>query len=240
MAFAAGATGLLPFHPARLVARHDAGGGLTRMTVEAEREVVATYDSPGQYIEVRVEGETGFFVLANLPGASGWELVMRAGGGASDVLLTLVPGALLEVTGAIGLGFPMREARGNPVIVALGGTGIAAGPPIVGRRVTEGDATRTRVLVGIRTSGELAMRGDLEGWILAGVDVLVCLSKDDGQIEGIPYTYGYVQDMIRRNAGARLSPECRIFVVGTASMVDALKSVAPELGIAADHVHTNH
>jgi NAD(P)H-flavin reductase len=228
------------FHPARLVAREDAGGGLTRITVHAAHDIVATYTSPGQYVEALIEEETGFFVLASEPGANGWEFVMRPGGGASDVLLAARLGASFEVTLAIGDGFPMAEAHGHPLIVALGGSGIAAGRPIVRRRVTQGDAKRTQVLVGIRTRGELPTRDDLEAWMRAGVDVLVCLSKDDGPIEGIRYARGYVQDVLRA-CGAALPPAGgRIFAVGMASMVEALKGLAPALGIAQSHVYTNH
>ena len=210
------------------------------MTVAAERNIVATFTSPGQYIDVRVEDQTGFFVLANEPGAPEWELVLRAGGGASDVLLILGLGAPLEVTGAIGAGFPMRKAERHPLIVALGGTGVAAGRPIVARRISEGDASRTKVLVGIRTRAELPMRGELEAWLRSGVDVLVCLSQDDGSIEGIPYAHGYVQDVLRKSGAIPLPGECRLFAVGTGSMVDGLRRFALESGIAPDRVHTNH
>jgi NAD(P)H-flavin reductase len=228
------------FHPARLVARRDTGGGLTHMTLSTESSVVSSYQSPGQYVEVRADGQTGFFVLANEPGARKWDVILRSGGGASDVLLTLRPGASLEVTDAIGVGFPMREAREHPLIVALGGSGIAAGPPIVTRRIADGDAGRTRVLVGIRTATELPMRDDLEAWMRSGVDLLVCLSKDDGSIDKIPYEHGYVQDVLLARVPKPIASDCRVFVVGTGSMVDALKRIASELGIAPDHVQTNH
>jgi NAD(P)H-flavin reductase len=240
------------FHPARLVARRDAGGGMTQMTVEVPVEIAATHTSPGQYVEVRAEGRTGFFVLANAPGTPdvrSWDLVMRAGGNASDVLLTMPPGAELELTAAIGAGFPMADARGRPLIVALSGTGIAAGRPIVERRIAEGDAVNTRVLMGIRTRSELPMRDALEAWMRAGVEVLVCLSKDEGFIEGVPHAHGYVQNVLRsaKASGARSGAaredrweSARIFAVGMASMIQGLKAVAPELGISPENVHTNH
>jgi hypothetical protein len=32
----------------------------------------------------------------------------------------------------------------------------------------------------------------------------------------------------------------RVFAVGLSSMVDALRALAPRLGLSPDHVHTNH
>ncbi|MDP9001006.1 MAG: hypothetical protein M3O46_12935, partial [Myxococcota bacterium] len=140
----------------------------------------------------------------------------------------------------IGPGFPMGDARGRPLIVALSGTGVAAGRPIVRRRIAEDDAERTQVLVGIRRRGELPTRGDLEAWIQAGVDVLVCLSKDDGPIEGIRYAHGYVQDVLREGKRTLSLESGHIFAVGMSSMIDALKALSPELGVPRGHVHTNH
>src|SRR4029077_1756994 len=136
------------FHPARLVERDDAGGGLVRMTLATARDITQTHESPGQYVEVRADDQTGFFVLSSEPGAGAWQLVMRAGGGASDVLLSAAAGRDLEVTRALGEGFPMIEARSRPLLIVLGGSGVAAGPSLVRRRVLEGDALCTRVLVG--------------------------------------------------------------------------------------------
>jgi NAD(P)H-flavin reductase len=210
------------------------------MIIAVDAALASTYTSPGQYIEVRVDDKTGFFVLANESGALRWELILRAGGGASDVLLTLHPGAPFDVTEAIGTGFPMDEARGRPLVVALVGTGVAAGHPVVARRIVEGDASRTRVLIGIRTGAELPMRRELEAWLLSGVDVLVCMSKGGGSIEGIPFAHGYIQDALRTSGGTRLPKDCRVFAVGTSTMVEALKGLALESGIAAERVHTNH
>jgi NAD(P)H-flavin reductase len=243
------------FHPARLIAQRDAGGGMTQIAVEVPRDILATHTSPGQYVEVRTNGRTGFFVLANEPSppsadaretSGSWEFIMRPGGGASDVLVRMAPGSMLELTRAIGAGFPMSDARGRPLIVALSGTGIAAARPIVQRRIAEGDAARTYVFMGIRTSTELPMRRDLEGWMRAGVEVLVCLSKDDGSIDGVPHAHGYVQSVLQSvvSDGARAPRDrcanAHIFAVGMASMVQGLKALAPELGISAENVHTNH
>lgn len=230
----------VPFHAARLAAHEDAGGGLTRVILEVAPEVAVTYASPGQYVDVRVEGQTGFFVLASEPGHRSWELVMRAGGGASDVLLTAPDGASIEVTPALGEGFPMAEVARAPLVVALSGTGIAAGLPIVRYRVRDTDALRTHVFIGIRTRAELALRSEVEAWISNGVDVTVCLSNDDERIAGIQCAAGHVQDVLAARARAGTLSPGRIFAVGVASMIDALRARASDLGIAPEDVLTNH
>ena len=53
--------------------RTPAGAGLTRVVVVPAAEVAASHDTPGQYVEVRAEGQKGFFVLSSNPGASPWE-----------------------------------------------------------------------------------------------------------------------------------------------------------------------
>jgi len=228
------------FHPARLVARTDAGGGLSRLTVETGRDVLATYTSPGQYVEVRARGETGYFVLASDPGARGWEVILRSGGGASDVLLAMGVGESIEVSAAIGAGFPMDEARGRPVVIALSGTGIAAARPLVHRRMADGDAARTQLLVGVRARGELPIEGQLGRWAAEGLRVVVCFSQADGAPEDARFRRGYVQDVLLHRAELRPPPGARIFAVGLASMIEALRELAPALGIAPEHVHTNH
>ncbi|MGO9833735.1 MAG: hypothetical protein ACLP1X_05920 [Polyangiaceae bacterium] len=229
------------FRPARIGSRPDAGGGMTLIEVDPGRDVAATYGSPGQYTEVRVNGETGYFVLASAPQAPAWHLVMRSGG-AADVLLRMVPGDELEISEAIGPGFPMTIARGRPLVVALSGTGVAAGRPLVARRIADGDATRTEVLLGARTRSEVAMELDLDAWVSAGVRVVVCLSQDDALVEGTRYIRGYVQDALRERAVATANAlaGALIFAVGIPSMVDALRGLAPELGVRPEDVLTNH
>jgi NAD(P)H-flavin reductase len=197
--------------------RQPAGGGLTRIVLVPAAEVTASHDTPGQYVEVRADGQTGYFVLSSDPRTSPWELVMRAGGGASDVLLVMqLPGAV-EVTAAIGAGFPMRDVRGRELLVALGGTGIAAGPPVVRRRISDGDARLTRVWVGARGDA-LPLAGEIEAWRGAGVEVTVAT--------------GFVDEAMSAHIVA--APEAPIFAVGADAMVAALRSLAP------GRVHTNH
>lgn len=228
------------YHPARLVSRTDAGGGMTLVILEPEPGLALSYTSPGQYVEVRARGETGYFVLAGAPGAWPWELVMRPGGGVSDVLLAAEGELDVEVTAAIGDGFPLEASRGRLLVIALSGTGVAAGRPLVQRRIADGDAPLTQVWLGVRTHAELPLAADLEAWRAAGVPVVVCLSQPSDAPPGELFSHGYVQDVMAARISAGSLAEARVFAVGVASMVDALRALAPRLGLTAERVHTNH
>jgi hypothetical protein len=111
----------------------------------------------------------------------------------------------------------MVDVRGRELLVALGGTGIAAGPPVVRRRIREGDARLTRVWVGARTEA-LPLSGEVEAWRAAGVEVTVA--------------NGFVDEAMRPHIAA--APEAPVFAVGAEALVTALRSLAP------GRVHTNH
>ena len=232
------------FYGVHLLRREDAGGGLARVILDPGESLALSYTDPGQYVEVRAAGETGYFVLASEPRARPWELIMRAGGGVSDVLLVASPGDPLEITRAIGSGFPMGEARGRRLILALGGTGVAAALPILHRRMGDGDERLTTILVGLRNEDEIPIQRDLETWARRGVDVVVCLSQGrrapaSGKVR---LGRGYIQDILRELAAAEGGAlrGSLVFAVGPTSMVTSLRELAPELGIAAGNVVTNH
>jgi NAD(P)H-flavin reductase len=230
----------VPYYPARLATRSDTGGGMTLVILEPEPSLAPRYTSPGQYVEVRLQGQTGYFVLAGAPGELPWELVMRAGGGVSDVLLPAPLGVDVEVTAPLGSGFPMDAARGRPLVIALSGTGVAAGRPLVRHRISDGDAALTQVWLGVRTQAELPLAADLAAWRAAGVPVVVCLSQPTDVPTEELYARGYVQDVMAARIPAGSLADAHVFAVGVSSMIDAVRALAPRLGLPVERVHTNH
>src|SRR5689334_10725071 len=100
---------------AMLSARRDAGGGLFLVTLRMPDEIAARYVAPGQYAEIIIGADSGYFVLAGKVGAAEWELLVRMNGGASDALVMLPLGSTIDVMGPLGNGFPLSRANGRPL-----------------------------------------------------------------------------------------------------------------------------
>jgi NAD(P)H-flavin reductase len=136
----------------------------------------------------------------------------------------------------------MADVAGRPLVVVLGGTGVAAGRPIVRRRIREGDAARTWVFVAVRRREESALEGDIDAWADAGATVFVCLSQGSTAEDGGRFVHGRIPDILRAFAASHPGAieSALVFFVGTASMVETLREAAPSLGIRPEDVLTNH
>jgi NAD(P)H-flavin reductase len=240
----------LALHEATLRGKEEAGGGLVRLTLEPGERVAASYVRPGQYIALRAAGKDAYFVLAGDVGEPSWELVLRPGGDAALAALGTSHGARVEVSEAQGAGFPMEEAKGRPLTVAVTGSGIAAGRPVVRARVRAGEASATELLVGVRTLAEVPLERELGEWSRAGVAVTVCLSREAVPEGRAGFASGYVQDVARARAGgfggvpqrSRGISRARrmIFAAGVKDMLVAIRVLAADLGVAESDVRTNY
>jgi hypothetical protein len=90
------------------------------------------------------------------------------------------------------------------------------------------------------------MADELLTWAAAGVDVTVCLSQGDSAAidTRLGTLRGYVQDVLREKVASRallLEPDrTLVFAVGGASVVEALRRVAPALGLPPERIRTNY
>ncbi len=225
-------------HPATLYSRADAGGGLVRLLIEPPAAIAATFEHPGQYVLLRAGEKSSYYVLANDVGDERWELLVRPGGAVATGVLAAPLGDSLEVSAALGSGFPMEEARGRELLIVVTGSGIAAARPVVRARLRERETCPTEVLVGVRTRTEVPLTAELAEWSRAGTRVTVCLSREsvDPELEG--YAAGYVQDVARATPSP--SPGRMIFAAGVNGMVQAIRSLARELGALESDVRTNY
>jgi NAD(P)H-flavin reductase len=216
----------------RLAARREVGGGMTLFAFDVPDALRRTYVRPGQYAHFGVDGSTGYFVLGSREGRSPWEILLRGGGGAADQLMGAQAGAQIQASEALGDGFPVESARREDAIVVVTAGALAAARAVVGRRIEDGDAARTRVVVGARTIDTVPLEDELDAMRARGVRVRVVLSAPSAPA---PYDRGYVQHVLERDWTDR----AWLFVAGAPAMVADVRAAAAALGAPGERVVSN-
>ena len=219
-------------HVAHVLARRDAGGEMTLVTFDVPAALRESYTHPGQYALFTFGEDEGYFVLASQVGRAPWEILLRARGGVADSLLAAPIGAPVSVSRAIGEGFPVERARGEDAVVVVTAAAIGAARATVSRRIDDGDATRTRLVVGARDERTLPLANELADMRRAGVPVRIVLSTAD-----VPtYDRGYVQHALAREPFG----DAWVFIAGAPEMVDGVRAVATARGVAPERIISNN
>jgi NAD(P)H-flavin reductase len=217
-----------------LTERRDAGAGLKLVTLTPPPDVAQSYHAPGQYIEVRGES-AGFFVLAGEVGAPSWELLVRKNGGASDTLTDAPEGTPIEVVGPLGKGFPLEQAHGRSLVVAVAGSALAVTRPILRDRIARQEGPSTSVYIGARTAKDVALAREVTGWVHAGVRVVLCLSRpeldDEHMLPEAKRSGGYVQRVLMTDVDGGVVKDGLIFAAGPAGMLEELRALPGALGL---------
>jgi NAD(P)H-flavin reductase len=230
--------------------REPAGGGLDRVRLVVGPDRADTHTRHGQYVELRHQGPApstssattiaaavrGYFAIASAPGQRTWELLVRDDGSMSERLRNLPLGSQVVVSDATGAGFPVESAHERPLVLAVTGSGISAVRSTLGARIEQGDARRTYLLYGIRDRSDLALASELEAVRAAGVEVAVCLSRE--QVDQPGFHRGHVQD-VARTRGWKLTGGL-VFAAGNGAMIAGMRDAAPALGLSPDDVRLNH
>lgn len=204
------------------------------MTLTPPSSHAAAYRSPGQYIQVRTDSGSGYFVLAGECRAPSWEILVRNNGEASTDLIGAPEGTVVGATSALGKGFPLERARGRALAIAVVGSALSVARPLMRDRVAHREAPLTSIYVGVRSSREIPLVDEVAGWAHAGARLVLCLSRaadDDAAVlaEAVRGE-GYVQTVIQAEIASRklgASPESQmIFAAGPAGMLDAMRGLA--------------
>jgi NAD(P)H-flavin reductase len=226
--------------PGRVVRLQDVGGGVTQIALVPPGAFVASYTTPGQYIRLATGGKSTYFALAGDPGDATWEILVRGGGDVSDALVAGSPDEEVEISGALGEGFPVHEALGRHLYVVATGTGLGAVRPVLRARVREGLATSTELFFGVRRAVDVPLPDELDALRAVGMGVTLCCSREGAP--GTGWEPGYVQDALTRRAARapRGTGRSLVFAAGVAGMIDALRAVAARLGMDETDVRTNY
>ncbi len=212
--------------------RRDVGGGLWLVSFGAA-EASETHRIPGQYAWIEVGEVGGYFVLANRAGDPIWDVIVRGGGAAAEVLMRANVGDRISVTVALGRGFPCEETLSRELVIAVPTSAIAVARPIALWRIDHGVAAHTTLLIGARDKTDVPLHQELDEFRAAGVDVIVCLSRN-GSMGAPGFEDGYVQEVALR----KFPTDTPVFFV--AGGTKAENGVRSTFGARGAEVHSNY
>jgi NAD(P)H-flavin reductase len=119
---------------------------------------------------------------------------VRAAGNVTRALARKGPGEQIALRGPFGSSWPMEEARGQDIVIACGGIGLAPLRPAIYHILRHrSDYGRVILLYGSRTPGDLLYSEEYNTWRNAGieVEVTVDIGADDwrGNIGVVPVLF---------------------------------------------------
>jgi len=223
----------------RLVRRRDAGGRLTLVELDVSPDLAASYRAPGQYLALELPAKRSYLALAGDPQAARWTLLVRQGAEAGDAIEALPIGASVELSGALGSGFPLPLAAGRRLIIVATGGALAAVRPVIRARIAAGMAASTEVLLGVRSRVDVPLSEEVESTRAEGVALTLCCSREAVEEPGA--TTGYVQAALLRCAAAEpsLRSGALVFAAGSPAMIAAVREALVAIGLEASDLHTN-
>ena len=227
------------FYPVTLARRWDEAQDLVGLHVAlAGTPIAASFHNPGQYVQLKLpSGKVGFFAIASRPGeGDGFDFLVKVGGEIPDELLAMAPGDRLEMTEAMGQGYPIQHHRGKDVLLFAVGSGISPIRSLIWYLAAHrADYAGVTLFFGARTPAHFAYQDELGAWAAGGVQVIRVTSREDGTEAG--YVHGYVQNAVKAHP---LVPDNTVaFVCGMAPMVQDVTAELGALGVPSDRIFQN-
>lgn len=228
------------FHPVTLARRWDEAEELFGIQVDlAGTDLAGSFQNPGQYVQLRLpSGLVGFFAIASRPGTGDhFEFLVKSGGEIPDELLALPPGSRLELTAAMGQGYPIQHHRGKDVLLFAVGSGISPIRSLIWYLAAHrADYAGVTLFFGARTPKHFAYQDEVAAWQAEGVQVIRVVSReDDGTDAG--YVHGYVQNAVKVHP---IVPANTVaFVCGMKPMVEGVTTELAAIGVSGDRIFQN-
>jgi NAD(P)H-flavin reductase len=138
--------------------------------------------APGQFNMLGVPGHAEVPIsISGDPERRELEHTVRAVGSATRALGRLRRGDWVSLRGPYGVGWPMRAARGAPVVIVAGGIGLAPLKSVIHSVLARRREFGPLVIVyGARTPADLLFQRELERWAKQhDVQVLVTVDRGD-------------------------------------------------------------
>jgi ferredoxin-NADP reductase len=204
---------------------------------ETPRARTLTFDLPGwpghragQHVDVRLTAEDGYraqrsYSIASPPGASRLELTVERldDGEVSPWLVDEArPGDEIELRGPIGGYFVWEPARGGPLLLVAGGSGLVPLMAIERHRRAVAPEVASTVLVSARGPEDLLYARELEG--------AAVVTYTRTHPEGWTGYARRVDEAMLAEAGAPPEARPRCFVCGPTSFVEVVAEALVALG----------
>lgn len=226
------------FHPVILAERWHETPELAGICLAPEHKGHAeSFTTPGQYLALRVSpGETGYFAIANQPGAARFELLVKRGTRITEALLALPLGSRLEATAAQGAGYPVDKQHGKDVLLFAVGSGISPIRSLIGHLAAHRrDYAGVTLFVGARTPEDIAYAPELAAWEHAGMQIVRVVSRAE---DGAGYVRGYVQEALR--AHPLEAARTVAYVCGMPAMVAGVSAELTARGVDPAAIFQNY
>jgi NAD(P)H-flavin reductase len=218
----------------------------TVRAVTAETPGVATFEltfddpaagyafRPGQFNMLYLPGvgEIAISVSSDPADPERLHHTIRTVGNVTRAVARLKPGDRIGVRGPYGTAWPVEECRGQDVIIAAGGLGLAPLRPAIYHLIRyPADYGKVSVLYGARTPADLLYANEYERWRSAGLDVQVTVDVGSPSWRG---SVGFVTALL---ANLLLDPaRTSLFTCGPEVMMRFVAGGAVTRGVPAESV----
>eukprot|EP00545_Synedropsis_sp_CCMP1620_P003086 CAMPEP_0119030276 /NCGR_PEP_ID=MMETSP1176-20130426/40949_1 /TAXON_ID=265551 /ORGANISM="Synedropsis recta cf, Strain CCMP1620" /LENGTH=279 /DNA_ID=CAMNT_0006986643 /DNA_START=15 /DNA_END=854 /DNA_ORIENTATION=- len=223
-------------------------GASVTVNVELDADVAKEYATPGQYVQLRLDGDTKplFLAVCSSPDSesSNFEFLIKKTEG-NEWLTTAAAGTAVEVSQVLGGGFPMEEnldslkfdfPTQNVMLFAVG-SGIAPIKAAIESGQIKNDAggRSARLYYGERTPDDLCFTDDFPKWEAAGIEVVPVLSQPPSDWAG---RSGYVQNALEED-GVPIPRNSGALLCGMKGMAESVKDILEKAGVFEGRILTN-
>jgi NAD(P)H-flavin reductase len=200
--------------------------------------VAASYRfAPGQFNMMYLPGLGEVAISISSDPATPENLLhtVRASGGVTSVLARRQVGDAIGIRGPFGTSWPMDQCKGQDVVIACGGVGLAPLRPALYHIVrNRADFGRVFLLYGARTPGDLLFQSEYDAWRDANIEVTTTVDLGDADYHG---NIGVVPVLFYR---LRLTPaRTRVLTCGPEIMLRFVAFEALARKIAPDRIHVS-
>ena len=226
-------------------------GSCVTINLDVPPETAQEYKTPGQYVQLRLNGDTKplFLAIASAPdpeNASFEFLVKKTEG--NEWLTSAGAGTGVEISQVLGNGFPMEENLEGfkydfptqNVMLFAAGSGIAPIKAAIEsgqlNAAEAGTGGRTaRLYYGVQNPDELCFVDSFGKWEQGGYQVVPVLSQPPGDWEG---RTGYVQAALEED-GVPIPRNSGALLCGMKGMADSVKDILTKAGVFEGRILTN-